>query len=116
MVNEEDFSEKSGDAGSTRPYWDPALVNSRRKFRQFVQFLRQRQLLRFTTEPLDHVGVFFVWKKGRTKIRLVTDARGQIGKLDLRPMSLYVRPRLSHASKLNSWKAPFHNLRKDGGY
>ena len=75
MVNEDDFSEKSDDTGFSRPSWDPALVNSQRKFRQFVQFLRQRQLLRFTTEPLDHVGVFFVWKKGRTKKRLVTDAR-----------------------------------------
>ena len=120
MVNEDDVSEKAGDTGFSRPYWDPALVNSRRKARQFVPFFfLQRQLLRFTIRPLDHVGgLIRVEKKKADVLRFDSwQTRGcRLGNLDLHPMSLCIRPKLSHVSKSNTQKAPFHNLLKDGGY
>eukprot|EP00959_Pyramimonas_sp_CCMP1952_P094808 1983275-Pyramimonas_sp.AAC.1 len=32
-------------------------------------------MLRYTSEPVEFLGAFFVWKKGRQKMRMITDAR-----------------------------------------
>jgi len=56
-------------------YSDPALVKHRQKYARFVKDLDGRGMLDFTVQPKEMVGVFFVWKKGREKIRLILDAR-----------------------------------------
>ena len=57
------------------PYYDRVLVKDKKRYRRFVKDLNQRGLLRFTLHPKEFVGVFFVWKKGRLKMRLILDGR-----------------------------------------
>jgi len=56
------------------PYTDQRLVSSRVRYRQFLQELQGKGLLRWTRTPKEHVGVFFV-KKKNGRLRMVIDAR-----------------------------------------
>ena len=58
------------------PYWDPALKNNPRNYRKFLQKLNEIDYLDFTLSPLEHAGVFFVWKSDRKRIRMIVDGRG----------------------------------------
>ena len=60
---------------SFRPYWGPALRSSARSYRKFVQRLHDIQCLKYTLFPMEFAGVFFVWKSGRQKTRVIIDAR-----------------------------------------
>ena len=56
------------------PYWDPLLKSHRSVYLEFLLDLRRRSMLRFTTRPRGHVGVFFVGTKNGA-LRLIIDAR-----------------------------------------
>ena len=58
-----------------RPHWDPALRPNARNYRKFIQKLNDIKYLKYTLFPKEHAGVFFVWKSGRQKIRMIVDAR-----------------------------------------
>ena len=60
---------------SPRPYWDPVLANNKRCYREFIQRLDDIGLLQYTQKPKNEVGVFFVHKSDKKKIRLIVDAR-----------------------------------------
>ena len=59
----------------TRCYCDPILVNRKTVYVTFLKDLMARGLLDFTLAPLEDVGIFCVWKKGRERLRLILDAR-----------------------------------------
>ena len=61
---------------NVKPYWDPQLRYNRETYHSFVKKLQNVGYFQFTLRPLGHVGIFFVWKCGRTKLRMITDARG----------------------------------------
>ena len=60
---------------SIDPYWDPVLKRSKREYWRFIRFLDKRELLRYTVRPSAHAGIFFLWKKGRERIRIIVDGR-----------------------------------------
>ena len=60
---------------SVKPYWDPKLRADKKAYRGLVQRLHQIGYFTYTTAPKCQVGVFFVWKSSRTKLRMITDAR-----------------------------------------
>ena len=57
------------------PYWDPKLKFNRKEYNKLVVKLHDIGFFNYTIEPRCRVGVFFVWKSNRTKLRLITDAR-----------------------------------------
>lgn len=57
------------------PYWDPVLANNEKHYRQFIQKLNSIGFLKYTRTPKNQVGVFFVHKSDKKKIRLIVDAR-----------------------------------------
>ena len=63
--------------GRTRPYWDPALTNNRRKKMQLMHALLDLGLVRVM--PLgsckEEAGLFLVKKPGKTHSRFIVDAR-----------------------------------------
>lgn len=61
--------------GPVKPYNDPTLFGSARRYQEFVKKLAGCGLLRFTREPIEMIGIFFVWKKERRAQRLILDAR-----------------------------------------
>ncbi|CAE7943852.1 unnamed protein product, partial [Symbiodinium sp. KB8] len=60
---------------SMKPYWDPKLRFNKKAYNDLVRRLDAIQYFRYTTKPACKVGVFFVWKSSRTRLRLITDAR-----------------------------------------
>ena len=58
-----------------RVHTDRKLTRNRRVYGQFIKELHRRGLVRFTRQPLEEVGVFFVWKKGRQMMRMILDCR-----------------------------------------
>lgn len=62
------------DCGIT-PYWDPVLRYNRKEYNKLVKRLNNIGYFNFTTKSLCFVGIFFVWKSSRTKLRMITDAR-----------------------------------------
>ncbi len=64
-----------GDNEEVVPYWDPKLKHNRKAYNGLVQRLADIGYFTFTTQPACEVGVFFVWKSSRTKLRMITDAR-----------------------------------------
>ena len=57
------------------PYWDPILKFNRKEYNKLVSRLASIGYFQYTTKPQSHVGVFFVYKSNRTKLRMITDAR-----------------------------------------
>ena len=51
---------------SIRVYSDPNLVKYRRRYKTFVKDLLGRGLLTIVGDVIEQVGIFFVWKKGRS--------------------------------------------------
>ena len=66
------------------PYWDPKLKFNKKEYHRLVQRLHDAGYFYFTTRPRSSVGIFFVWKSSRTRLRLITDAR--------RPNQLFKAP------------------------
>ena len=64
-----------GDNEEVVPYWDPKLKHNRKAYNGLAQRLAEIGHFTFTTRPACEVGVFFVWKSSRTKLRMITDAR-----------------------------------------
>ena len=56
-------------------YTDPCLIKHRRTYAKFVRTLSDRNMLRFTLNPVEFIGVFFVFKKDMFHLRMITDAR-----------------------------------------
>ena len=65
----EDFSEP------LVPYWDPQLRYNKTAYNDLVRRLHGINYFRYTTKPACKVGIFFVWKSNKTRLRLITDAR-----------------------------------------
>ena len=63
------------DDGHLEPYWDPKLRYNKKSYHELVRRLHGINYFKYTTRPACKVGVFFVWKSSRTKLRLITDAR-----------------------------------------
>eukprot|EP00975_Prorocentrum_lima_P000516 101238-Prorocentrum_lima.AAC.1 len=61
--------------GPIRPYFDRKLEHNQKAYQGLVRRLQAAGLVGFTQNPLSHVGLFFVWKSGRQKQRLIIDAR-----------------------------------------
>ena len=57
------------------PYWDPILKFNRKEYNKLVSRLASIGYFQYTTKPQSFVGVFFVYKSNRTKLRMITDAR-----------------------------------------
>ena len=51
---------------SIRVYSDPNLVKYRRRYKTFVKDLLGRGLLTIVGDVIEQVGIFFVWKRGRS--------------------------------------------------
>lgn len=57
------------------PFWDPKLKFNLKAYGDLVKRLHNIGMFNYTRHPKCMVGVFFVWKSNRTKLRLITDAR-----------------------------------------
>ena len=57
------------------PFWDPKLKYNMKAYGDLVRRLDKIGMFNYTLHPKCMVGVFFVWKSNRTKLRLITDAR-----------------------------------------
>lgn len=57
------------------PFWDPKLKFNLKAYGDLVRRLHNIGMFNYTRHPKCMVGVFFVWKSNRTKLRLITDAR-----------------------------------------
>ena len=64
-----------GDSVIVEPYWDPKLKYSQKSYHKLVQRLHAQNYFYFTLDPLNFVGIFFVWKSSNTKLRMISDAR-----------------------------------------
>ena len=58
-----------------RPYWDPALLLSPQVYADFIDLLLDCGLLRLARSSKAQVGIFFVWKADKKKLRVLVDAR-----------------------------------------
>ena len=58
-----------------QPYWDTKLRYNRKCYNQLVGRLADIGFFTYTLHPACMVGVFFVYKSNRTKLRLIADAR-----------------------------------------
>ena len=63
------------DGSEVVPYWDPKLKYNRKAYNGLVKRLADIGYFTFTTQPACEVGVFFVWKSSKTKLRMIIDAR-----------------------------------------
>ena len=61
--------------GDIRPYVHPLLSSSRRHYVAFCRRMFGAGLCRPSLNMEETVGIFFVWKKGRQKMRVILDAR-----------------------------------------
>ncbi len=75
MLRSEDERERVQTATPVKVYCDKRLVGSRRVYGRFVRRLAMLGLTTFTQQPREHVGIFFVWKKGRERMRMILDCR-----------------------------------------
>eukprot|EP00439_Symbiodinium_sp_Y106_P072996 s2660_g13.t1 len=57
------------------PYWDPQLRYNKKAYNDLVRRLHGINKFRYTTKPACKVGIFFVWKSNKTRLRMITDAR-----------------------------------------
>jgi len=68
-------SDLNGSADLVVPYWDPVLKHNRKEYNRLVERLTSIGYFNFTRHPLCQVGIFFVWKSSKTRLRMITDAR-----------------------------------------
>ena len=57
------------------PYWDPKIKFNQKAYHDLVRRLHNIGYFNYTLHPACHVGVFFVWKSSKTRLRMITDAR-----------------------------------------
>ena len=67
--------EEIDEGALVQPYWDPRLRFNKKAYHSLVRRLDSIGYFNYTTKPRCKVGVFFVWKSSRTKLRMITDAR-----------------------------------------
>ena len=75
MRRDEEEARKSLEDSPITPYGDPALMRSRKTYRDFVLDLRRRGLVDYGLTCKEMVSVFFVWKKGKERSRMILDCR-----------------------------------------
>ena len=75
MRDEGDVEQMIRDFGDITPYVDPILKSSRRHYLAFCKRMLKAGLCRPSFKMREIVGIFFVWKKGRLKMRVILDAR-----------------------------------------
>ena len=69
------LADDAGAAEGIEPYWDPALRFNKKNYNNLVLRLRKIGYFQYTTQPKCKVGIIFVWKSSRTRLRMITDAR-----------------------------------------
>ena len=69
------LAEFAGAEEGLEPYWDPAVRYNRKMYNSLVHRLHKIGYFQYTTQPRCKVGIFFVWKSSRTRLRMITDAR-----------------------------------------
>ncbi|CAK0833049.1 unnamed protein product, partial [Prorocentrum cordatum] len=57
------------------PYFDSVLKFNHKEYRGLVRRLLAAGILGWTLTPKERIGMFFVWKDGRRRLRLIVDAR-----------------------------------------
>ncbi|CAK0819305.1 unnamed protein product, partial [Prorocentrum cordatum] len=57
------------------PYFDSVLQFNHKEYRGLVRRLLSAGILGWTLTPKERIGMFFVWKDGRRRLRLIVDAR-----------------------------------------
>ncbi|CAK0795767.1 unnamed protein product, partial [Prorocentrum cordatum] len=57
------------------PYFDSVLKFNHKEYRGLVRRLLSAGILGWTLSPKERIGMFFVWKDGRRRLRLIVDAR-----------------------------------------
>ncbi|CAK0831182.1 unnamed protein product [Prorocentrum cordatum] len=57
------------------PYFDSVLKFNHKEYRGLVRRLLSAGILGWTLTPKERIGMFFVWKDGRRRLRLIVDAR-----------------------------------------
>ncbi|CAK0860615.1 unnamed protein product [Prorocentrum cordatum] len=57
------------------PYFDSVLKFYNKEYRGLVRRLLSAGILGWTLTPKERIGMFFVWKDGRRRLRLIVDAR-----------------------------------------
>ena len=61
--------------GRVGSYTDPRLKQGGRRYARFVRDLDRRGLVEYGRWVREEVGLFFVWKKDRHKMRMILDCR-----------------------------------------
>ena len=56
-------------------FMDASMRFNQKQYHRLVKKLAQISLIGFTCSPLERIGVFAVWKSGKTRQRLIVDAR-----------------------------------------
>ncbi|CAK0823925.1 unnamed protein product, partial [Prorocentrum cordatum] len=57
------------------PYFDSVLEFNHKEYRGLVRRLLSAGILGWTLTPKERIGMFFAWKDGRRRLRLIVDAR-----------------------------------------
>ena len=70
----EEVAQLEEEFGPPGRHTDPKLTH-RRTFLRFISHMRSIGLVKFVRRSREKVGVFFVWKQGREKMRLILDCR-----------------------------------------
>ena len=72
----ERFLRKVSQRGEIKdPYWDPKIKFNQKAYHSLVRRLHSLNYFYYSTAPKNFVGVFFVWKSGNTRLRMISDAR-----------------------------------------
>ena len=69
-------------APEIRPHNDQSLIRDRTGYAQFIWDLRERGLVDIGPRKQHTVGVFFVWKSDRQRLRLILDTRRVNGRFE----------------------------------
>ena len=65
MRSTDEFNQLNERLGDIKPFWDRKLSRNRKTYRQFILDLDRRGMIRWTTDPIEHAGLFFVGKKDK---------------------------------------------------
>ena len=74
MRSTDEFEQLNERLGDIKPFWDKKLSRNKKAYRQFILDLDRRGMIKWTTDPIEHAGLFFVGKKDKS-LRLIIDAR-----------------------------------------
>ena len=69
------LAEYAAAESAIEPYWDSALRFNKKSYNNLVLRLHKIGYFQYTTQPVCRIGIFFVWKSSRTRLRMITDAR-----------------------------------------